>query len=197
MRVLPENNLPPGVGGTGGVQEPILPITDNSIMAALGSNDDGLPEDLLQHVAELADRSPANDAAGDCRPTAGSSKITATTFSTHSCRKSTDDDRQRAVDAAQGSDPAHRLPYHYTASDRSSCHDIQATRPTRNIRNPRCIFSRDRTGCPVTFHIPSASSINILQNSKTSTNSKSASKSSTTTVGITSYDDGSGSLMID
>lgn len=46
-----ENNLPPG-----GVQEPVLPITDNSILAALGSNDDGgLPEDLLQHVAELAE----------------------------------------------------------------------------------------------------------------------------------------------
>lgn len=45
-----ENNLPPG-----GVQESVLPITDNSILAALGSNDDGLPEDLLQHVAELAE----------------------------------------------------------------------------------------------------------------------------------------------
>lgn len=45
-----ENNLPPV-----GVQEPVLPITDNSILAALGSNDDGLPEDLLQHVAELAE----------------------------------------------------------------------------------------------------------------------------------------------
>ncbi|XP_058459814.1 death-inducer obliterator 1-like [Malaya genurostris] len=45
-----ENNLPPG-----GVPESVLPITDNSILAALGSNDDGLPEDLLQHVAELAE----------------------------------------------------------------------------------------------------------------------------------------------
>lgn len=36
-------------------KEPVLPITDNSILAALGSNDDGLPEDLLQHVAELAE----------------------------------------------------------------------------------------------------------------------------------------------
>ncbi|XP_053684780.1 death-inducer obliterator 1-like [Sabethes cyaneus] len=45
-----ENNLPPG-----GVPESGLPITDNSILAALGSNDDGLPEDLLQHVAELAE----------------------------------------------------------------------------------------------------------------------------------------------
>ncbi|XP_055530884.1 death-inducer obliterator 1-like [Wyeomyia smithii] len=45
-----ENNLPPG-----GVPESGLPITDNSILAALGSSDDGLPEDLLQHVAELAE----------------------------------------------------------------------------------------------------------------------------------------------
>ena len=157
MRVLPENNLPPGVGGTGGVQEPILPITDNSIMAALGSNDDGLPEDLLQHVAELADRSPANDAAGDCRPTAGSSKITATTFSTHSCRKSTDDDRQRAVDAAQGSDPnpSQRWPYHHTATDRSTRHEIQAARSNRNIRNPCRVISRDRTPRRVTIHATS------------------------------------------
>ncbi|XP_055623497.1 death-inducer obliterator 1-like [Toxorhynchites rutilus septentrionalis] len=45
-----ESNLNPG-----GVQEPVLPIPGNSILAALSSNDDGLPDDLLQHVAELAE----------------------------------------------------------------------------------------------------------------------------------------------
>ncbi|XP_055605971.1 death-inducer obliterator 1 [Uranotaenia lowii] len=43
-----ENNLPTG-------NDSELPITDNNLLAALGSNDDGLPEDLLQHVAELAE----------------------------------------------------------------------------------------------------------------------------------------------
>lgn len=223
-----ENNLPPG-----GVQEPVLPITDNSILAALGSNDDGgLPEDLLQHVAELAENKelqeildkqvlgviadvppiptmPSTSAVIPIAPQQMLQPVIAPPQPVIPRPQPQPHTPTAAESLPTMTVKEQLMPRKEAIQIRRSDGRIITLPPieapaTRSKRRAQTTPSSSPavSATPSTPSQPSATTpsnpLNTPQSSKTSTSSKvSSAKTPSTPVGITSYDDGSGSLLID
>uniref|UniRef100_A0A8D8FKD7 Death-inducer obliterator 1 n=1 Tax=Culex pipiens TaxID=7175 RepID=A0A8D8FKD7_CULPI len=231
-----ENNLPPGVVA----QEPVLPITDNSILAALSSNDDGgLPEDLLQHVAELAENKelqeildkqvlgvigtdvPAMPLASTSaaipiapqqmmqpvivaappqpvlqrpQPQQPPAPTPAESLPTMTVKEQLMP-RKEAIQIRRSDGRIITLPPIEAPATRSKRRAQTGTSGTPVASSPATAPIAASPSTPIA--VPSVASINTPQSSKTSAGKSTASKVVASAVGITSYDDGSGSLMID
>lgn len=223
-----ENNLPPG-----GVQEPVLPITDNSILAALGSNDDGsLPEDLLQHVAELAENKELQEIldkqvlgviADVPSMPAMSSTSTVIPIAHQQMMQPVIAPPQPVLQRSQPptQTPAESLPTMTVKEQlmprkesiqirRSDGRVITlppieapATRSKRRAQTTPsaspAVSASPSTPIQPPVNTPTTASLltHTPQSSKTSSSTKASASKVSTPVGITSYDDGSGSLLID
>ncbi|XP_062543466.1 mucin-4 isoform X2 [Armigeres subalbatus] len=215
-----ENNLPPG-----GVQESVLPITDNSILAALGSNDDGLPEDLLQHVAELAEHKELQEildkqilgVIGTDTPIASIAPLPTPSTSTMipipvSQQAPTPNTPQSIPPSTANPESLPTMTVKEQLMPRKEAIQIRrsdgriitlppieapATRSAKRRAQAGSSSSPSSTPVATSSHTATAPSVASSPSSSAYHSTKPSKQSTKATAGATSYDDGSGSLMID